>query len=287
VNIYYKTPLTFSYSHRARNLASKNIASKSAAAIAEILGMAPSTSTSAAASASTSGTLTPITDPELEKLTTSTVSVGDYFKERLLAKSRAASGTATPSSVSKTPDDDSDIAPRGGLGSSRLRNEVLQDDEDAAAERIGLSRFSSLMSSTFLAAAAAAAVETVSVETKGHDNVSDELAGEVGAPVKEKKKKKKEKIQAEVIQRSEESENAGSIEAVMLSVDDSTTVMSKEERKRLKAESKRRKETNEATPTTLPTAVDDSAERLSKEERRRLKAERKAEKEQRRLLKVS
>ncbi|KAJ7714935.1 hypothetical protein B0H14DRAFT_656772 [Mycena olivaceomarginata] len=57
--------------HRARAIAAKNIASKSAAAIAEILGVAPTPSTTA--TATPEGTLTPYDDDiPLEKLSTST-----------------------------------------------------------------------------------------------------------------------------------------------------------------------------------------------------------------------
>ncbi|KAH7926952.1 hypothetical protein BV22DRAFT_1118534 [Leucogyrophana mollusca] len=75
--------------HRARFQASKRIAGKSAAAISEILGIAP-TPTPTPASVSTLtplSTPTPDSDLPLEKITTSTKSVADYFKEKLGAKS--------------------------------------------------------------------------------------------------------------------------------------------------------------------------------------------------------
>jgi len=128
--------------HRARALASKNLASKSAAAIAEILGVAPSTSTlSTSTTAQTSGALTSLTDDNepLEKLTTSTKSVADYFKERLAAKF----GTSTPPSITNNDTE----SPRGGLGSSRLQVKI-NSEQTSLSE----SMFSSLQSSSFLAA---------------------------------------------------------------------------------------------------------------------------------------
>lgn len=154
--------------HRARNVASKNLASKSASAIAEILGVAPtsSSSTLASTSTSTSGTLTPISDePEtIEKLTTSTKSVADYFKERLAAKS----GPATPTLV------ESDATPRGGIGSSKLK---IDNGAIEESERLGVSMFSSLKSSSFLAVAS-------TLVLSGEADTNENTSG-----VKEKKKK--------------------------------------------------------------------------------------------------
>ncbi|KAG0704035.1 hypothetical protein DFH29DRAFT_981617 [Suillus ampliporus] len=74
--------------HRARLQAAKRLANKSAAAISEILGIAPTPST--ISSVTPSGSLTPLTpadnDLPLEKLTISSKSVADYFKENLAQK---------------------------------------------------------------------------------------------------------------------------------------------------------------------------------------------------------
>ncbi|KAF8918159.1 hypothetical protein CPB85DRAFT_114165 [Mucidula mucida] len=73
--------------HRARAIAAKNRAGNSSAAMSEILGISSQSTTP------TPGTCTPITKldepPTMEKLTVSTKSVADYFKERLLAKQMA------------------------------------------------------------------------------------------------------------------------------------------------------------------------------------------------------
>lgn len=116
--------LTTSPSHRARIQAAKRLANKSAAAISEILGIAPTPSS--VSSTTPSGSLTPITpadsDLPLEKLTTSTKSVADYFKEKLGAKS----GSNTPAA------NDDGSTSRRGIGSSA----TSRDDVDQP--RIGL-----------------------------------------------------------------------------------------------------------------------------------------------------
>ncbi|KAL4071363.1 hypothetical protein V8B97DRAFT_456874 [Scleroderma yunnanense] len=117
--------------HRARIQAAKSLANKSAAAISEILGIAPSPTPSS--SLSTPGDKSPSATPHepdpvsskgshtsLEKLTTSTKSVADYFKDKLAAKKSTLS---TPPDIctSSTPrsiEDDCDT-PRSGLGASR------------------------------------------------------------------------------------------------------------------------------------------------------------------------
>lgn len=110
--------------HRARIQAAKRLANKSAAAISEILGIAPTPPS--VSSTTPSGSLTPITptdsDLPLEKLTTSTKSVADYFKEKLGAKS----GSNTPAK------NDDDSTSRGGIGSS------ASSRDDVDQPRIGL-----------------------------------------------------------------------------------------------------------------------------------------------------
>lgn len=107
--------------HRARAIASKNMASKSTAAISEILGIAPSSPT-ALNSSTPSDKLTSSGDGlTLEVLTTSTKSVADYFRDKLLARSSAKSGTTTPRTEYEAETHD---APRGGLGSSRPNSDM-------------------------------------------------------------------------------------------------------------------------------------------------------------------
>ncbi|KAI5988064.1 hypothetical protein EDD15DRAFT_1399922 [Pisolithus albus] len=125
--------------HRARFQAAKRLATKSTAAVAEILGIAPSSSTPPSSlatpkrSSSTpelSSTTPEDTQPSLEKLTTSTKSLADYFKDKLAAKK---STVATP--ITPDPDDDYD-PPRSGLGVSRAS--LRSSAADEAPQRIGL-----------------------------------------------------------------------------------------------------------------------------------------------------
>ncbi|KAI0659049.1 hypothetical protein C8Q70DRAFT_1120646 [Cubamyces menziesii] len=143
--------------HRARHMAAKNMASKSASAIAEILGIAPTPSASVSghdpypstpyepgpstsASSSSSGVATPADDAlKLQDLTVSSKSVMDYFKEKLAAKSNARSGTSSPAaapSQQKVDEEMDDYAerPRMGIGASRLRVEVSRTEEADAEE---------------------------------------------------------------------------------------------------------------------------------------------------------
>jgi len=149
------------HSHRARAIAAKNILSKSSAHISEILGVAPTASTSSPdpAGETSEKKLTSTNDAEgleISKITTSTKSLADYFNEKLNARSRVFKPTdpATPSSSSNdTGNKDSYDAPRMGLGSTHLRIEVHSEARvEEEAQRIGLSKFSSLSSSSFLAA---------------------------------------------------------------------------------------------------------------------------------------
>jgi len=112
--------------HRARAIASKNMASKSSAAISEILGIVPTSSSSIA-----SGPVTPSSSSAdgliLETLTTSTKSVADYFRDKLLARSSAKSGTTTPVTLQTDSEYEADghDAPRVGLGSFRSNPQLF------------------------------------------------------------------------------------------------------------------------------------------------------------------
>lgn len=170
--------------HRARAIAAKSITSKSAAAISEILGIAPSSGLSVTTT-QTTGKLTSLTDDAtIEKLTTSTKSVADYFKEKLLVRATQSEST-TPIS-----EQDAYDLPRSGLGSGRARFEIQEDDSEMGARRVGLSKFSSLMSSQFLAATSTLSTppeitESEDVATAQLDTVEEEQTSE------EKRKKKK------------------------------------------------------------------------------------------------
>ena len=115
-------------SHRARIRAAKNIAGKSASAIAETLGISPSASVSTSESTPaptppSSSTPTPRPSLSPDNLTTSTKSVADYFKEKLIARSSSSSSPASSSSSSPSrsglgrglspPEDESELSRRG------------------------------------------------------------------------------------------------------------------------------------------------------------------------------
>ncbi|KIM75760.1 hypothetical protein PILCRDRAFT_826915 [Piloderma croceum F 1598] len=182
--------------HRARYIASKRLASQSASAISETLGIAPTPSSSSSVSplpqsTQMPGTLTRL-DDTIEKLTTSTKSVADYFKDRLRTK---ASGSSTPLlSSSNEKDDEAHEAPKGGLGSSLLRLGLREvDQEPKIGMGIGASKFGSLMSDTFLASLS-------SIDDLGHPpaNKDDsDLAGEAvetsGQPKEQENTEKAEK----------------------------------------------------------------------------------------------
>lgn len=173
------------HSHRARAIAAKNISSKSSAHISEILGVAPTASTSSRdlAGETSERKLTSTNDAEgleISKITTSTKSLADYFNEKLNARSRVFKPTdsATPSpSSNDTGDKDSYDAPRMGLGSTHLRIEVHSEArvEEGA---LGLSKFSSLSPSSFLAATSSLS-SYMAISTKKEEKVEGARITEV------------------------------------------------------------------------------------------------------------
>ncbi|KAI6168626.1 hypothetical protein EDD17DRAFT_1432805, partial [Pisolithus thermaeus] len=140
--------LTLINSHRARFQAAKRLATKSTAAISEVLGIAPSSSTPSSllatpkrsSSTPESSSTSEDTHPSLEKLTTSTKNLADYFRDKLAAKKSMAS-TPIPA------DADEDYAPpRGGLGASRAS--LPSPGADEGPQRIGLGFASSTSTNT-------------------------------------------------------------------------------------------------------------------------------------------
>jgi Pin2-interacting protein X1 len=212
-------------------IASKSIAFKSASAISEILGIAPtpSTSATAAGSATPQGKLTPLGDDlTIEKITTSTKSVADYFKDKLLAKSSKLS-SATPISTPEyevVHEQDSYDTPRRGLGSSHFPRDKREDPLDTETRRMGISKLSSLMSSSFLAAT----ITTISLEegkatthVKPSDDNLDTVMEHESLDDEEEKKRRNKDSAADV-------------------VDDEDRVKAKEERRRARAERRALKE---------------------------------------------
>ncbi|KAJ3863932.1 hypothetical protein EV359DRAFT_73345 [Lentinula novae-zelandiae] len=221
--------------HRARAIAAKNISSKSAVHISEILGIASSSSSSSATpmtAATPSGTLTPLDQDVLGlvKLTTSTKSVSEYFKERLLVKtsgnSSPLSSTVTPETNARAADDsENEDTPRVGLGSYR---NLTRDDLDDTPR---MSKFASM----FTSASVIAKEETiVQVDVKSVDNIIRDT------DTREDRKRRRKEAQ----KKAKESSN-GVAEVVgepgAVDVDNKARKMAKDERRREKAEKKEKK----------------------------------------------
>ncbi|KAF9524026.1 hypothetical protein CPB83DRAFT_798570 [Crepidotus variabilis] len=194
-------------SHRARAIAAKNMSSKSASHISEILGIAPTPSASGSATPQ-EGKLTSLVDEDvlrLEKITTSTKSVADYFKEKL--KNRANSSASTPSTLVMNSDEEAvrrgigsapstsadpyedDEKPRFGLGASRLRFETPKDIDNA--QRIGLSQLSKLTSSAFLTGTTTMTVPSPQMTLMAEESGTDEQEPE---PTERRRKDKKRSV---------------------------------------------------------------------------------------------
>jgi len=96
-------------------------------------------------------------------------------------------------SESSTPisERDADDLPRGGLGSARARFEMQEDDSEMGAHRVGISKFSSLMSSSFLAATSS--LSTPPVITENEDVAMTQLDRVEGEQTSEERRKKKKK----------------------------------------------------------------------------------------------
>ncbi len=132
----------------------------------------------------------------MDKITTSTKSLADYFKEKLVARNGGvSSGTDAPSSTITTiASEGVDERPRTGIGASRMRLEIQVEDRiEEETQRVGLSKFSSLMSSSFLAATSSM---TAYIPPKGEQTggVTEEdvvFESETKKHAKDKKKDKK------------------------------------------------------------------------------------------------
>ncbi|KAJ3908214.1 hypothetical protein F5879DRAFT_1007839 [Lentinula edodes] len=245
--------------HRARAIAAKNISSKSAVHISEILGIASSSSSSFATpitAAPPSGTLTPLDQDVLGlvKLTTSTKSVSEYFKERLLVKtsgnSSPLSSTVTPESNARAVDEsESEDAPRAGLGSSRNLTRDTGDLDDTPRGGLGSSRTSTTFTSAastfqsgmskfesmFTSASVIAKEETiVQVDVKSVDNISRDTNTREDRKRRRKEAQKKEKESSNGV-----AEVVGEPGAV--DVEDKARKMAKDARRREKAEKKEKK----------------------------------------------
>jgi len=192
-------------SHRARAIAAKNISSKSLVHISEILGVAPTTPIPSQNSIreTSQGTLTSTSYAdglENSKITTSTKSLTDYFKEKLDARSSKPTDSATSSppcnNTEKSEENDFYDAPRMGLGSSYLRLDIMSETRVEETQKVGWSKFSSLVSSSLLAATSSLSSH-VALSTEKEDNVEDARIAqitEVASESKEDKDKMKKRV---------------------------------------------------------------------------------------------
>jgi Pin2-interacting protein X1 len=266
-----------------------------AAAVSEVLGISR-TSTPASAP---SRDATPDAGPAapLEKLTTSTKSVADYFKEKLLAKSNA--GVAA-SSAAGAPATEDDRAPRGGLGASGLRRAWPGSDERADEDerpRGGLGCHAPTFTSMFVASKTAlvpasstsdaVVVESTEIAEAEAESQEDERARRKREKKARKlkatedgddgrKKRRKEKRAAEKEELASDSVMSPPEPTVEADADEpvsSDTSMKKKKKKGRKDEAAEESAVDEPAPTHSPE---------TEEERRVRRREKKARKEEKR-----
>ncbi|KAF9070789.1 hypothetical protein BDP27DRAFT_1362261 [Rhodocollybia butyracea] len=247
--------------HRARAIAAKNISSKSAVSISEILGIASSSSSSSSTATPTttpSGTLTPLDQDVigLEKLTTSTKTVADYFKERLLAKTSTANKPTPLTSVFTALEiDEGDDAPRHGLGSFNASAADEGDFDDAPRGGLGSSRttFTSTSSSLqtgiiskFASMFTSASVTTheEAISKAGDDQTAEiDVDGDSDSELTKKKRKrrKEEKKKEKATSSDEIVDNSDAVEGEDEAALKAAKKKAKEGRKREKAEKREKK----------------------------------------------
>lgn len=201
--VYRNSPRT----HRARIIAAKRLASRTPAALSEILGIPSSSIPATPAAPSPLSALTPSApatpadaEADLQKLTTATQSVADYFKAKLAARARA-SGSATPV-VKEEARDEEDDAPRMGLGASRSRSAVFDERGSAQVGIEASSKFAAVFS------AAQDAGRTKVEEASATESVQAE-GGEEGEDEKSRRKRAKEERRKEKARRKKERERDG------------------------------------------------------------------------------
>jgi len=128
--------------HRARVLNSKKISTKSASELSEVFGISASSGQSTPAPGGTPGTLTPISD---DKITTSTISMSAYFKEKMQKMKSKHKWMADPDKPNEsepaTPEirpqsDDESELPRLGLGARHAKLCTSANHPSLAAEPV-------------------------------------------------------------------------------------------------------------------------------------------------------
>lgn len=246
--------------------------SSNAAAMSEILGVAPSTPGSSSATPNPPGTPSVLTTASsqagqitLEQLSTSTKSVADYFKEKLAAR---AGGSKSPVADVRTrepaerAEEEPREAPRLGLGargpiSSSLVSSKPNDDEDEAP-RMGLGAARAATAFPFFAAASKASVDDDDEKDEGKDDG-------VGLGDKNKKTKKS---------KNKRHDGYAPVEAEATEVDPADVVK----------KSKKRRSTKD--DDDVPDPTDASGEKQARKLEKERKRERKEKKKRRREEKV-
>ena len=128
----------------------------------------------------------------MEKLTTSTKSVSDYFKERLLAKASTRS-ISVPKLEDTKPRCDSDVedyTPRGGLGASRAQMTGPESEPTFTTTSKFASMFAGFTPSTTIQN------NEEKLEKKKRKNRHREKGSEVEETKEEKRKRKEERRRA-------------------------------------------------------------------------------------------
>jgi len=231
------------------------MSSKSAAHISEILGIAPIPSGSSSGIGSSElseqprGKLTSLTDEAvIEKITTSTKSVADYFKEKLNA--RSSSAIISTSTTPRDSDDSYDL-PRMGLGSrARLESLTSIGDVEQETQRIGLSKFSvSSLSLAFDKTLKDPDPEAPATIPKTDANSNPKIKD------LERQKKKRSKAKDEEIEK------------------DSSAREDEDETKERKERKRKRKSDKGGKDRVEPQDSDDDLKELKKQEKRKRKAE--------------
>ena len=158
------------------------MSSKSAAHISEILGIAPTPSSHLSERPQVK--LTSLTNElEIEKITTSTKSVADYFKEKLNARPFSSSTIISASTPSRDSYDSYD-APRMGLGSrARPENLTTTGEVEQETQRMGLSPFPAFSSSL-----------TFEKSPEGEGSATTQMNANLNSQTKDLKKQKGKKM---------------------------------------------------------------------------------------------
>jgi Pin2-interacting protein X1 len=198
------------------------MAASNSTALAEILGI-PSSSTSSLSSRYPSTAITPSFTPTpageqepLQTLTTSSQSVGDYFKAKLSAKTHRERQPAVGDNASTPRDeDDDDHRPGLGLGRGASRMPVMDgSDEEQALGGIGVSsssKFAAMFKPSQVATDSREDNATAAIEARDTADQDDDHRK------REKKRAKEERRREKEVRRRRKAE-AGRLDGAVVDV---------------------------------------------------------------------